>query len=227
MPFQTILYFGLPAILFAFFAYKNSVQYIGLRPIKNNSHLLLGIFAIITGLYFVGLLAQWNKMIPMPHSWVEMENKAAILTKVLLKMNNVGSLMLMIFIVGLLPAICEELLFRAGVQHYMGWWITAILFVALHGYLNPFNWRFSVYGLIVLPFILLISLAYYQFGLWITLTIVVIFHFVYFYNRYQQNKIKEQKVDMIKEIQNHPDGDPDDISGEILKRLNRKMGEGN
>lgn len=36
--------------------------------------------------------------------------------------------------------------------------------------------------------------AYYQFGLWITLTIVAIFHFVYFYNRYQQNKIKEQKV---------------------------------
>ena len=35
---------------------------------------------------------------------------------------------------------------------------------------------------------------YYQFGLWITLIIVVIFHFVYFYNRYQQNKIKEQKV---------------------------------
>ena len=36
----------------------------------------------------------------------------------------------------------------------------------------------------------------------------------------------EHKVDTIKEIQNHPDGDPDDISGEILKRLKRKMGEG-
>lgn len=35
---------------------------------------------------------------------------------------------------------------------------------------------------------------YYQFGLWITLTIVIIFHFIYFYNKYQQNKIKEQKV---------------------------------
>ncbi|OYX28838.1 MAG: histidine kinase [Flavobacteriales bacterium 32-35-8] len=35
---------------------------------------------------------------------------------------------------------------------------------------------------------------YYQFGLWMTLTIVSIFHIVYFYNRYQQNKIKEQKV---------------------------------
>ena len=143
LPFQTILYFGLPAILFTFFAYKNSVQYIGLRPIKNNSHLLLGIFAIITGLYFVGLLAQWNKMIPMPHSWVEMENKAAILTKVLLKMNNVGSLMLMIFIVGLLPAICEELLFRGCMQNILiqqlgkknalvAILITAIIFGLIH-----------------------------------------------------------------------------------------------
>ncbi|NJX16475.1 histidine kinase [Tamlana crocina] len=35
---------------------------------------------------------------------------------------------------------------------------------------------------------------YYQFGLWITLTIVAIFHVIYFYNKYQQNKIKEQKV---------------------------------
>ncbi|MFI1772328.1 2TM domain-containing protein [Thalassobellus citreus] len=38
------------------------------------------------------------------------------------------------------------------------------------------------------------KISNYQFGLWITLTIVIIFHFVYFYNKYQQNKIKEQKV---------------------------------
>ncbi|MCF6172873.1 MAG: 2TM domain-containing protein [Campylobacteraceae bacterium] len=38
------------------------------------------------------------------------------------------------------------------------------------------------------------TLKPYQFGLWITLTIVAIFHVVYFYNRYQQNRIKEQKV---------------------------------
>ena len=34
----------------------------------------------------------------------------------------------------------------------------------------------------------------YSFGLWVTLTIVTVFHVVYFYNRYQKNKIKEQKV---------------------------------
>lgn len=38
------------------------------------------------------------------------------------------------------------------------------------------------------------KLKHYQFGLWITLTIVIIFHVIYFYNKYQQNKIKEQKV---------------------------------
>jgi two-component system, LytTR family, sensor kinase len=36
--------------------------------------------------------------------------------------------------------------------------------------------------------------THYQFGLWITLTIVIIFHVIYFYNKYQQNRIKEQKV---------------------------------
>ncbi|RYH72831.1 histidine kinase [Flavobacteriaceae bacterium 144Ye] len=43
-------------------------------------------------------------------------------------------------------------------------------------------------------FIALQSWNQYSFGLWITMTIVVIFHLVYFYNRYQQNKVKEQKV---------------------------------
>ncbi|NRD23934.1 histidine kinase [Winogradskyella litoriviva] len=34
----------------------------------------------------------------------------------------------------------------------------------------------------------------YSFGLWITLTVVSIFHVIYFYNRYQKNKVKEQKI---------------------------------
>ena len=38
------------------------------------------------------------------------------------------------------------------------------------------------------------SLEPYKFGLWITLTIVITFHLIYSYNKYQQKKIKEQKV---------------------------------
>jgi len=40
----------------------------------------------------------------------------------------------------------EEILFRAAIQPYLGIWLTAVLFVAIHGYLNPKNWRISIYG---------------------------------------------------------------------------------
>jgi membrane protease YdiL (CAAX protease family) len=74
---------------------------------------------------------------------------------------------------GLFLSLCagvgEELLFRAGIQSYLGWIVTSVFFVALHGYLNPWNWRFSIYGLLVLPFILLISYGYYTFGLWFSI----------------------------------------------------------
>ena len=38
------------------------------------------------------------------------------------------------------------------------------------------------------------SFENYKFGLWVTLICVFIFHLIYFYNKYQQKKIKEQKV---------------------------------
>ena len=69
----------------------------------------------------------------------------------------------------------EELLFRAGIQEYIGWIFTSILFVAMHGYLNPWNWRFSMYGLLVLPFIFCISVGYIYFGLWFSIAA----HFAY------------------------------------------------
>ena len=75
----------------------------------------------------------------------------------------------------LCAGIGEELLFRSGVQYYLGPLITSIIFVAIHGYLNPFNWKKSLYGFIVLPFILLISYGFITFGLWFAIAA----HFAY------------------------------------------------
>jgi len=71
------------------------------------------------------------------------------------------------FFLSICAGVGEELLFRSGIQFYLGPIITSILFVAIHGYLNPRNWRMSLYGLIVLPFILLIAYAFEEFGLWL------------------------------------------------------------
>lgn len=48
--------------------------------------------------------------------------------------------------VSLCAGIGEEILFRGVIQPYLGIWITAIFFVAIHGYLNPFNRRLFLYG---------------------------------------------------------------------------------
>lgn len=40
----------------------------------------------------------------------------------------------------------EEWLFRGALQPWMGIWITSVVFVAVHGYLNPMDWRISIYG---------------------------------------------------------------------------------
>lgn len=49
----------------------------------------------------------------------------------------------------LAAGIGEELLFRAGIQPFLGIWITAVIFVAIHGYLNPLDWKMSIYGILM------------------------------------------------------------------------------
>jgi len=40
----------------------------------------------------------------------------------------------------------EEIMARGAIQHWLGIMPTAILFVAIHGYLDPRNWRLSLLG---------------------------------------------------------------------------------
>lgn len=49
-------------------------------------------------------------------------------------------------------AVGEELLFRAGIQPFLGVWLTAFLFVFIHGYLDPYDWRLSVIGILEVIF---------------------------------------------------------------------------
>lgn len=88
------------------------------------------------------------------------------------------------FLDALLLSLCagigEELLFRSGVQFFLDPVTTSIIFIAIHGYLNPFNWRMSIYGLIILPFVLLISYGFEYFGLWFAIAAHFMYDFVLF-----------------------------------------------
>lgn len=120
----------------------------------------LGVFELGLGIE-VGLLYAWLALAFMT---------APVFDKLPTRVENIVRGMNLNFWDCVFLSVCagvgEELLFRSGVQYYLGPIITSVIFVAIHGYLNPFNWRMSLYGLIVLPFILLISYGYYEFGLW-------------------------------------------------------------
>ena len=87
-----------------------------------------------------------------------------------LKINFIDAIFL-----SLCAGIGEELLFRSGMQTFFGVWITSFVFVAIHGYFSIKNFKKSLYGLVVLPFIILISFGYEHFGLWFS----VAAHFSY------------------------------------------------
>lgn len=63
----------------------------------------------------------------------------------------------------------EEVLFRGSLQHYWGIWITAVIFVAIHGYLNPKDWRISVYGVFMTLVIAGMGYGYEYMGLWFSI----------------------------------------------------------
>lgn len=55
-----------------------------------------------------------------------------------------------IFFLSFCAGVGEELLFRGAIQPWIGIWPTAVIFIALHGYLNPKNRPLFIYGMVLL-----------------------------------------------------------------------------
>ncbi len=70
-----------------------------------------------------------------------------------------------IILISTLAGISEELLFRAGLQPLIGLWWSSALFIALHGYFNPRNWRVTLYGLLMFALSIGLGLMYQWLGL--------------------------------------------------------------
>ena len=80
----------------------------------------------------------------------------------------------------------EECLFRGAVQPWLGIWLTAIVFVAIHGYLNPLDWRISVYGGIMVFFIALLGYLFEQVGPFTAITAHFLFDVLLLWQPSQQ-----------------------------------------
>ena len=82
----------------------------------------------------------------------------------------------------LCAGIGEEFLFRIALQEWVPPVLNAILFVAIHGYIHPKDWSVTKYGLLVLVFILVLSFAVYEQGIWFCIAAHAAYDFLLFFH---------------------------------------------
>lgn len=158
----TLLVFPLPT--FIIFYFVEGVDPIDILELEN-----LSFFNLVIGAELGVAYAFFSLILLQCRVFDEMPNRVEKLVR------DMKLTLFDCFFLSVCAGVGEELLFRSGVQFYLGPVITSVVFVAIHGYLNPFNWRMSLYGLIVLPFIFLISYGFEYYGLWFAISA----HFAY------------------------------------------------
>ena len=145
---QQIGIFMLPSFMLLWFMKSDFVPSSWLY---NSPALTAGILVFVLGLSmipFLGFTAGINEKMVLPGSlsgiqgWMkDKENAASDLTKVLISSDNIPGLLLNLMLLAIIPAFCEELLFRGVFQrifidlfrnHHLGVWITAIIFSSIH-----------------------------------------------------------------------------------------------
>ena len=143
--FASVIAFGLPGIVVAFFSKDKLVSELGFVRIKNWNQIGLVILIAITGLFLSGALGDLTEKIPIPvalKNWAtQMEDQYKKALYAMTQMKSVLDLLFAIIAVAVVPAIVEELFFRASLQKILMDWtgkpyvaiiVTAVIFSAFH-----------------------------------------------------------------------------------------------
>lgn len=168
---QSLLFFILPPLVFAFLIHKNGFKYLGLVLPKIAWHWVAGVALLILAMPFVGLLGQLNEAI-LPNSFkLASQDYKDQIDFLLADMRQTKSLVFMLFTAGLLAGLGEELLFRGVLQNlfikitkspWAGIIVIALFFSAFHMEFTAFLPRFAL-GV-------LLGIAYWYTGsLWVSI----------------------------------------------------------
>jgi membrane protease YdiL (CAAX protease family) len=140
--------FIIPAFFLAFLMSENTFDFLKLNRMAAVNSFLLVALMILTMLPFINWLAEMNGRMALPsflhgvERWMrKSEDDNAELTKYFLDMHSTQAVVFNVIMIGLIPAIGEELLFRGIIQRLFIEWtknkhvaifITAALFSAIH-----------------------------------------------------------------------------------------------
>jgi membrane protease YdiL (CAAX protease family) len=146
---------GMPLIAYIIDQFSESLSMSDRLMSGKNIWLQLGV-GIVAGVVF-GAIAQWI---------VDRKFMQAVNIKYT---QMIGQLQLNwkeILFISLCAGVGEEILFRGALQFFFGIIATAIVFVAIHGYLSIKDWRITVYGLYMTFAIIVLGFLTEWIGIW-------------------------------------------------------------
>ncbi len=140
--------FIIPSFLLAYLMSENSFSFLKLNNKTAINSLILVVIMVFAMMPFINWMVEMNGKMVLPHflhgleEWMKKsESESAELTKYFLNVHSTQALLFNVFMIALIPAIGEELLFRGVLQRLFVEWtknkhaaifITAALFSALH-----------------------------------------------------------------------------------------------
>lgn len=162
--------FILPALLFSFFVSRSSSSYLYLDKRPNLTNILVMGLMVFSILPFINYLGEINEKMVLPEAFssmemwmLEKELQAKELTEIFLQTRTISGLLVNLFIVALIPAIGEEILFRGLILKlfkeitgniHLAVIISAVLFAAMHLQFYGFLPRFALGLLLGYAFVL-------------------------------------------------------------------------
>jgi membrane protease YdiL (CAAX protease family) len=145
---QSIGLFVAPPIVIGWLYHGNISEYLKIDRSTKAQSFLLAAICLLAVIPFINFLGAINSQMSFPESlsglegWMKnMENAAKIMIEKFMAVESISGLMFNIFMIAVLPALGEELMFRGVIQrilsdwtknHHWGIWITAFLFSAMH-----------------------------------------------------------------------------------------------
>jgi membrane protease YdiL (CAAX protease family) len=150
----SIAFFFIPSILFAYLSDPKPLRYIGFKDPVPKSFILVAVLLLFASFPMVAWLSEVNQHVHLPKSMGEIEKvlreaetRNNKLMQSFLVMKSPSDVLMMLVVIGVLPAITEEVFFRGILQRlfiliskgpWVGIIITAVLFSSLHGFLGFF-----------------------------------------------------------------------------------------
>lgn len=172
---QAIVGFLLPALFTALMLNRRPMKLLGFKSKIKWIQIGLVCAIMFAGLFASGFFSYVNDHLPIPESWKQqfdkMESDYNSMVQAILSLDSVSNYLVGLIVMAFLPALCEETLFRGGLQNFMTRWtkkpwlsiiVVSILFSALH---------FSFYGFLSRLFLgILLGVLYeYSGRLWLNI----------------------------------------------------------